>query len=271
MPRYRVDCQLTYDIAALPADFIFTFEVAERMGQTIRHEALTLSSCGTLDRYTDPATGNRFLRVAAQPGRLTLSYLAEVEKTGNRPPAGEPEIRVNALPLDVVPYIFPSRYCESDALTGLAGRLFGQVKPGHARVEAIVAWVRGNVDYQVGMTTSLTTARDVLMNRVGVCRDFAHVCIAFCRALNIPARIVTGYSHFDTPPPDFHAIFEAYLGNRWILFDPTEMAPLEDFIRIGTASDAADVAFATLFGPIRMVSLVPEVTRLATAAQALAA
>ena len=98
------------------------------------------------------------------------------------------------------------------------------------------------------------------MNTDGVCRDFAHLGITFCRALNIPARFVTGYTWYAEPPADFHAIFEAYLGGRWILFDATELAPMTDLVRISTGKDAADTAFATIFGQVKMPRMNPAVT-----------
>jgi transglutaminase-like putative cysteine protease len=104
----------------------------------------------------------------------------------------------------------------------------------------------------------------VLADRAGVCRDYAHLGISFCRALNIPARMVTGYTWYPDPPPDFHAIFEAYLDHRWILFDATQMAPLSDVVRIATGKDASETAFATLFGPVKMLRCSPEVTVLST-------
>ena len=104
--------------------------------------------------------------------------------------------------------------------------------------------------------------------RQGVCRDFAHLAVTFCRALNIPARLVCGYTWFTDPPPDFHAIFEAYLGGRWVLFDPSRMAPVEHVVRVATGPDAKDVAFATIFGPARMVSMSPDVELLGPAAAA---
>ena len=108
------------------------------------------------------------------------------------------------------------------------------------------------MDYQIGKTHSATTARDVLCNRAGLCRDFAHLGIAFCRALNIPARFVVGYAEFSELPPDFHALFEAYLGGKWILFDPTKMVALEKIVRIGHGRDAKDVVFATMYGNVQM-------------------
>ena len=101
---------------------------------------------------------------------------------------------------------------------------------------------------------------NVLVNRAGVCRDFAHLAITFCRALNIPARFVTGYTWYADPPADFHAIFEVYLSGRWILFDATELAPITDLVRIGTGKDAADTAFATIFGSVKMTRMDPAVT-----------
>ena len=119
------------------------------------------------------------------------------------------------------------------------------------------------MDYQVGLTQSTTTACDVFLHRAGVCRDFAHLGITFCRALSIPARLVAGYANFNQPPPDFQAVFEAYLGHRWVMFDATRMAPLDELVRITSGRDAKDLAFATLFGPATMVSMSPLPKRIA--------
>ena len=150
-----------------------------------------------------------------------------------------------------------SKYCEADLLFALACREFGRLAPGYRRVQSVCQWIRDNIAYQIGTSSPLTTARDVLANRAGVCRDFAHLAVAFCRALNIPARFVTGYARYADPPPDFHAVFEAYLGDRWYLFDPTRLSPLDEIVRIGTGRDAAEVAFATFFGAARMRRLAP--------------
>jgi transglutaminase-like putative cysteine protease len=119
-------------------------------------------------------------------------------------------------------------------------------------VRAIEEWIRHNILYKPGSTHSTTTAHEVFEQKAGVCRDFAHLGITFCRALNIPARLVVGYVWFDEPPQDFHAVFEAWLDGRWVLFDPTGMAPVDRLVRIGTGRDAKDVAFATMFGCLRM-------------------
>jgi transglutaminase-like putative cysteine protease len=135
-----------------------------------------------------------------------------------------------------------------------AQQLFGDLPQGIGRVQAIVDWIHESIRYEPGSSESTTTARDVFVQRAGVCRDFAHLGITFCRALNIPARLVVGYVYFDEPPQDFHAIFEAWIGGQWVLFDPTRMAPVDRLVRVGTGRDAKDVAFCTIFGPVSMTS-----------------
>jgi transglutaminase-like putative cysteine protease len=133
----------------------------------------------------------------------------------------------------------------------LANGLFGNLPPGYSRVAAVVAWVQQQVRFQSNTSHSGTNALDTLRDRVGVCRDFAHLMIALCRAINIPARFTTGIDFGADPalgPPDFHAYVEVYLGHRWYIFDPSGTAIPMGFIRIGTGRDAADVSFATIFG-----------------------
>ena len=140
---------------------------------------------------------------------------------------------------------------------GERATLFGAVPAGRARVQAIVDWIYTNIDYQIGSSQATTTAMQVFVQRAGVCRDFAHLAVTFCRALNIPARLVVGYARFQAPPPDFHAVFEAYLGGRWVMFDATRMSPVDELVRIATGRDAKDVAFATIFGPATMTLMSP--------------
>ena len=156
------------------------------------------------------------------------------------------------LPDDIFHYLMPTRYCESDVLGSAAQQLFGREEPGIARVRKIVNWIHDSIEYRPGGSTSTTTAQDVFVQRAGVCRDFAHLGITLCRALNIPARLVSGYVWFDQSPQDFHAIFEAWIGGRWVLFDPSGMAPVDRLVRIGTGRDAKDVAFSTFFGAVQM-------------------
>lgn len=246
-----VETVLEYQLDS-PTHFCFNIEAAHWPTQKILSERLTLSSRATPHAYTEPQSGNRFIRFDAQPGPLCVQYKAEVEVHTPEADTALRETPVGKVPDEIFPYLLATRYCESDVLGPEAVKLFGQVAPGYGRVHAIAEWIRRELTYKPGSTHSTTTAHEVFAQRAGVCRDFAHLGITFCRALNIPARIVVGYVWFDEPPQDFHALFEAWLDGHWVLFDPTGMAPVDRVVRIGTGRDAKDVAFATMFGQLRM-------------------
>ncbi len=153
----------------------------------------------------------------------------------------------------MLPYVYPSRYCQSDRLHRLAVREFGHLWQGYSRVQAIRAWVANHVTYRANTSTGNTTAVDTLVEQTGVCRDFAHLMIALCRALNIPARFASGIDYGANPgvgPTDFHAYVEVYLGDRWYIFDPSGVAIPMGLVSFGTGRDAADAAFATMFGGV---------------------
>ncbi len=251
MFRSNVETVLEYDVLG-PTHFCFNIEAAQRPGQTILRERLAVSSGVLVHRFTDPSSGNRFIRFDAPTGPLMVNYQADVELHQQIVPDDLPEVPLVEVPDDVLHYLSPSRYCESDQLQRVAHLQFGALPPGFARVKAISDWIHESVTYMPGSTTSYTSAQDVFVQRAGVCRDFAHLGITFCRALNIPARLAVGYVWFDEPPQDFHAIFEAWLGGQWVQFDPTGMAPVEQLVRIGTGRDAKDVAFSTIFGGVNM-------------------
>ncbi|MBC8118163.1 MAG: transglutaminase family protein, partial [Burkholderiaceae bacterium] len=186
---------------------------------------------------------------------LRVAYAATVDMTHHRTdPAQLAEVPISALPPEVIGYIYPSRYCQSDRLLKVANNEFGQVQWGHSRVQTIRDWVHQHIAFTSNSSNSNTSAVDTLIERVGVCRDFTHLMIALCRALNIPARFATGTDYGANPvlgPPDFHAYVEAYLGDRWYIFDPSGTAIPMGMVRFGTGRDAADVAFATIFGGVR--------------------
>jgi transglutaminase-like putative cysteine protease len=186
-----------------------------------------------------------------------VRYLATVEVLPAPVDLYAAELPLAQLPGYVLSYLQSSRYCEVEKTYGFALRQFGGILAGYGRVRSICDWIKDNVDYLIGSSTVTSGAHDVLASRAGVCRDFAHVGITVCRALNIPARFVTAYTRYVDPPPDFHAVFEAYLGDRWYLFDATGLAPISDLIRIGTGRDASDVSFSTFFGSARMRRLSP--------------
>ena len=246
-----VETVLEYQVQS-PTHFCFNIEAAHWPSQQILSERLAISSGVTPHVHADAHSGNRFIRFDAQPGPLLVNYKADVELHTLAPATTLAERPVGQVPDEVFPYLLATRYCESDLLSGEVVRLFGDVAPGYGRVKAIESWIRSEIAYQPGSTDSNTTAQGVLRRRAGVCRDFAHLGITFCRALNIPARIVVGYVWFDEPPQDFHAVFEAWLDGQWVLFDPTDMAPVDRLVRIGTGRDAKDVAFSTLFGQVQM-------------------
>jgi transglutaminase-like putative cysteine protease len=246
-----VETLLEYQVQS-PTHFCFNIEAAHWPTQKIVSEQLSISSGVTPHSYVDPRSGNRFIRFDALPGLLKVNYKAEVEVHTPPPQGGLRETPVSQVPDEIYPYLLATRYCESDLLCNEVVRLFGSMPPGFGRVHAIEEWIRANITYKPLSTDANTTAQQVYEKRVGVCRDFAHLGISFCRALNIPARMVVGYVWFDEPPQDFHALFEAWLDGHWVLFDPTGMAPVDRVVRIGTGRDAKDVAFATMFGQLQM-------------------
>jgi transglutaminase-like putative cysteine protease len=246
-----VETVLEYQVQS-PSHICFNIEAAHWPTQKIVSEQLAISSAVTPHAYADPRSGNRFIRFDAPPGPLRVSYKAEVEVHTPEPDPALRELPVGQVPDEIYPYLLATRYCESDVLCAEVNQMFGALPAGYGRVKAIEQWIHREIRYQPGSTDSNSTAYDVLQQRAGVCRDFAHLGITFCRALNIPARIVVGYVWFDEPPQDFHAVFEAWLDGRWVLFDPTGMAPVDRLVRIGTGRDAKDVAFTTMFGDVRM-------------------
>lgn len=254
MIRLDIALDLSYDISAPGCDFIFNVHAAHTPRQLVLQESLTLSQNLQQTVETDPATLNRYLRVQAYAGLLTLTYRATVELLHHfAMPADIAEVPVARLPASVLGYIYPSRYCQSDRLHRLAMLEFGQRWQGYSRVQAIRDWVLQRTTFASNTSNSNTSAIDTLIERVGVCRDFAHLMIALCRAINIPARFTTGIDYGANPalgPTDFHAYVEVYLGDRWYMFDPSGTAIPMGFVRFGTGRDAADVAFATIFGTV---------------------
>ena len=255
MVRIHLAIDLQYAIHPPGADFIFNVQAAHTPQQKVVWEELQVSQPVPLVMHTDPATRTRTLRLTAGPGPLQTRYRATLDITHHvAEPDGVFETPVAQLPPEALAYIYPSRYCQSDCVTALAMNLFGQMPQGYRRVEAIQAWVRSQVTFQSNTSNSMTSALDTLNDHKGVCRDFAHLMITFCRALNIPARFTTAIDYGADPalgPTDFHAYVEVYLGHRWYIFDPSGTAIPMGLLRFSTGRDAADVAFATIFGGVR--------------------
>lgn len=261
---FDIDCTLAYEVRG-PTDFVFQIHAHSGMDQRVLSESLVITPDLPQHVYADPTIGHRFLRLHVDSGPVRLHYQARVQRTVQPLDPQAQELPIADLPDDLLHNLNPTRYCESDHLSGATQAMFGQLPRGLSRVLAIVEWIHQNITYQIGTSNAMTTARDVLANRTGVCRDFAHLGVTFCRALNIPARLVVGYAQFDEPPPDFHAMFEAYLGGRWFMFDATHMSPIDDLVRVATGRDAKDVAFATIYGPATMLEMAPLITKVGTA------
>ena len=252
--KFAVGCELGYRLAG-PCTIILNVQAARLPQQLILSETLDITPDVSMQSHVMPESANRYARLTAGPGEIAIRYGAEVELDVHAvDPAGVREIDVADLPLELLAHLYPSRYCPSDLLKRWPAWEFAHFETGHARVTAICNWIYEHVEYISGSSDTLTTARDTLVERAGVCRDFAHLGIAFCRALNIPARFVSAYA-LGLEPPDFHAVFEAYLDGRWYLFDPTRQAALDGLVRIGVGRDAAEVSFATVFGDAELTGL----------------
>lgn len=214
-----------------------------------------------VDEYVD-VYGNTIKRLAVPEGRLVLRYDAVCSVPDEADPdgSGTPQTPVHEIPGELLHFTLPSRYCLSDQLMDTAWQLFGQTEPGWSRVQAVCGWVHDNIKFQHGTSSPRTTAMDVFESRHGVCRDFAHLAVTFCRALNIPARYVFGYLPDIHVPPnpdpmDFAAWMEVWLGDRWWTFDPRNNARRVGRVLIGRGRDALDVAMVTTFGPAAFRSM----------------
>jgi transglutaminase-like putative cysteine protease len=251
--RFKVASELSYKVAA-PSTILFNIHALRTATQSVIEESLTIEPYLRHEEYVSAGGDSRFVRLeTGDVPELVVRYSATVDVEHERVDAGQLErTPMHELAHDVVPYLFPSRYCESDRLGRLAQRHFGHLAGApYDCVLAIVDWVHDNVEYVRGTTTAQTSALDTLTQGAGVCRDFAHLSIAFCRALNIPARYFTGYA-YRLDPPDFHACFEAFLGGRWLLFDATRLVPMNGIVRIASGRDAADASVATIFGQVTL-------------------
>jgi len=244
-------CDLEYEVMT-PSHFIFHIQCAFSPDQYVARESLNVAPFVPLRTSWDPVSGNRIFRCDVNPGTLQIRYDATVQISRPADSGADYESDIAQLPDQVLPYLMPSRFCPSDTMSQEAQQLFGQVPRGRQRVDYICQWIRDNIAYEIGTSNPTTTALDAYRQKAGVCRDFAHLAITFCRALNIPARLVGGYCHFEEPPQDFHAVVEVWLGERWIMFDPTLLALPENIVRVATGLDAKNTAFATMYGSMMM-------------------
>lgn len=225
-----------------------------RAPDLLEPDVLETNSGVTKDEYVD-SFGNRCTRLVTPAGELQLRGTTLIADSGepDAPGEGAEEHPVAELPTETLQFLLASRYCEVDLLSPVAHDLFGGIEPGWPRVKAICGWVHWKVEFGYPYARPTKTALDVYTERRGVCRDFQHLAITFCRAMNIPARYATGYLgdigvSLPPAPMDFSAWFEVYLGNRWWTLDARHNQPRIGRVLMATGRDAADVALTTAFG-----------------------
>ncbi|RNI29178.1 transglutaminase-like domain-containing protein [Rufibacter latericius] len=253
--KFRVSAKVGFEVFS-PSTVLLNVQPFPTGNQIIEEEFFSASPMVPVKEFFSTAGEKRFsILEVPEPGFITFSYAATVQNAMRIIPAeGLNDVPIAHMPVSVLPYLNPSRYCQSDRLYKLAAHKFGHIDHGFERVIAIRDWIYDNVEYRSGYTSAQTSAFDTITEQVGVCRDFAHLGIALCRALTIPARYFTGYA-YQLQPPDFHACFEAYLGGHWVLFDASKLVPLNGLIKIATGTDATETAFASSFGNLRFQTL----------------
>ncbi len=256
----KVGCEFRYEATwSTPA----VMQVQPRPDGDHRLLKETWQTTPHIDRHSyQDLYGNACQRMVIPAGEPIIYYDALVEVSGELDAANPDahQLSVDALPDEVLVYTLPSRFCLSDVLSDVAWQQFGSLQPGWSRVQAICDWVHDNIRFQYGTSNALTTSADVYQQRIGVCRDFAHLAVTFCRALNIPARYVFGYlPDIGVPvaeePMDFAAWMEVYLGDRWWTFDPRNNARRIGRVLIGRGRDALDIAMVTTYGMPRLVNM----------------
>ena len=239
--KLRVSSELVYTFQP-GTEAIVSVQVARSGGQLILSEELVIDPPAQLVFDAPDERGMRRIR-ASLAGDVRIHYTALVENGLRQPlPPTAERHSWSQLPPEELQYLLPSRYCPSDKFLSFAQREFGSIQQGGACVLAVLDWLSQHIDYVGGVSNSGTTAEHTFVERAGVCRDFTHLGITLCRALNIPARAVSAYA-LDLDPPDFHAVFEVFLDNGWWLVDPTGMVPVSNLACIGIGRDAADIAF----------------------------
>jgi transglutaminase-like putative cysteine protease len=244
----RASCDIAFDVS-VETPFILMLRPRSGVQQWIARESYTFKPSHIhAVEYTD-YYGNLCQRLTAPVGEFSIRTSADILTADDVDVApGAPFDDVQHLPNHVLTYLLPTRYCESDRFIDLGKAIVGSALPGYDQVAAIENWIRDNIRFNSDSPHFQLSATEVNQQGEGVCRDLAHLGIALCRGLCIPARMVVGYL-YELNPMDFHAWFEAYVGGRWYTFDPTQSAPKGGRIAVAYGRDAADVAIFNQFGP----------------------
>jgi len=243
----HVSCKLVFDIE-IATPFILMLRPRSGAQQWVESDEFKISPNVPIIEYTD-GYGNLSQRLVAPPGKFSIYTNANVKTSELLDVAfGAPFVEIQNLPDDILCYLLPSRYCESDRFNDLAMSITTNLLPGYNQVAAIEDWLRNTISFIPGSSDFPISATEVNYKQSGVCRDLAHLGIALCRSLSIPARMVVGYL-YQLEPMDMHAWFEAYVGGRWYTFDATQSGPKGGYVAVGYGLDAADVAVFNQFGP----------------------
>jgi transglutaminase-like putative cysteine protease len=248
--RFDVGCRMQF-YGEIEVPVILMLRPQSSSHQAILQESYDFKPFTSITEYKD-IYGNLCQRLVLPQGDCNLEVMAQVEilVSADLDPTA-PFIPIVELPASVLQFLLPSRYCESDRLYQLATEITADIESGYGQVEAICQWIYHNIKFEYGTSNASTSALNIVEGRQGVCRDFAHLGIALCRSLSIPARMVVGYLH-KLKPMDLHAWFEAYIGHRWDTFDATQVGRSTDRIVIAYGRDATDVALITQFGPLQL-------------------
>lgn len=243
----RAGCEILFKESE-PAPFILMLRPRSGVQQWVARESYTLKPSVPVVEFTD-TYGNLCQRLISPPGEFLIRTSADVMTEDHIAVApGAPFVEVQNLPQEVLTYLLPSRYCESDKFLTMGQEIVGDAIPGYDQVARIEAWIRNSFNYNLGSPHFQQSAAEFNQHDQGVCRDFAHMGIALCRGLCIPARMVVGYLE-GLEPMDFHAWFEAYVGGQWYTFDATQAEPRGGRVAVAYGRDAADVAVFNQFGP----------------------
>lgn len=243
--RLKIDAVLDYTLPG-GADVLLAVAVAQMADQHLIEDNLTVTGGAPLHPIPgEEGIGQRTWTRGEGPFEVRYTATVEIDRA-DAPLETLAAARRLELPPLVIPYLWPSRYCESDKFEAFVSQEFGHLQGG-AKVKAMSDWIGNHLTYQAGTSDSTTTAADTFVQRHGVCRDYAHLLATFARSAGIPARCVSGYA-LDLQPPDFHAIVEVWLEDGWRMVDATGLAPTMGVARIGVGRDATDIAFMTVFG-----------------------
>lgn len=257
--KLQISCQLDYHTQE-NVPLVLMLHPRSGSEQNVLKEEYLYTPNVPVTEYTD-LYGNLCQLLITPTGNFSIQTSAVVETSDHI----EVNFAAEFIPIENLPdytllYILPSRYCESDRFSYMASEITQNFAKGYPQVEAIRQWVSNNISYQYGYSSSSSSACDINLSRVGVCRDFSHLGIALCRAINIPARMVVGYLH-ELNPMDLHAWFEAYIGGKWYTFDATQPTPKGNRVVLAYGRDAADVALATQFGDMQLLNMFVSVNK----------